>query len=109
MFEQPPGEHDSRVGAPEPDAAFLKEISTATLAKLLIKKGILSPAEILQQEQELRSGMQDSYESHPRTTRRHGKAGAARRWAAKRRWRRQLTKRLFGWEWKKVRHEKTPG
>ncbi len=106
MFEQASAEHDSHAGAPEPDAAFLKEISTATLARLLIKKGILSPSEILQQEREIRSGMPDFYESRPRAGKRHGKTGRIRRWAAKRRWRRRLTSKVFGWEWKKIRHEK---
>jgi hypothetical protein len=106
MFEQAPGDHKDHIDLqPEPDTAFLKEISTAALTKLLIKKGLVTPSEILQQERELRS--RDFDHSIGQTSAKHSnKNGRVRQWASKKRWSRQLTSTLFGWEWKKTRHEK---
>jgi len=107
MFEHASAGRDSH-GAQqtEPDTAFLKEISTAALAELLIKKGILNPAELLQQERELRYFETDHFTFRSSRKKKHGREGRLRQWASRRRWSRRLTKSLFGWEWKKVRQEK---
>lgn len=90
----------------EPDAEFLKEISTATVLKLLLKKGILTCSEILQQERELR--LQDStYETGRNSPQQYEKSRTFRTMISKKRWSRRLATLLFGWEWKKTRHEKT--
>ena len=87
----------------EPDATFLKEISTAALTKLLIKKGVLTPSEILQQERELR--LYAGNLSSKSKTHQPNQRGRVRQWASKRRWSRRLTKSFLGWKWKKIHHE----
>lgn len=105
MLEQASAGHSSRnAQQTEPDTAFLNEISTAAVAELLIKKGILNTAELLQQERELRRRV-TSHSTTGKSTR--GRDSLLRRWASGRRWSRHLTKIIFGWEWKKVRHEKS--
>ncbi len=89
-------------------SAFLKEISTETLTILLIKKGLLTPAELLEQERTLRcKATGDS--KHTTYSNSSRSPGFARHWASKKRWRRKFTSALFGWEWKKLRQEKVQG
>jgi len=104
MVEHPSSKQDSHSKSrTEPDAVFLKEISTAALANLLITKGILNPAELLQQERALRLSDADDSSS---VSSRSKRAGRLRQWASKRRWSRRLTSLVLRWEWKKVHHEK---
>lgn len=106
MFEQDPAGQESQHEAQlEPDTAFLKEISTAALVDLLIKKGIVNPAELLQQERELRYVSADTGTARSYRKKKHGEEGLLRRWASRRRWSRRLTTALFRWKWKKVHHE----
>ena len=83
-----------------PDRSFAQEISTATLVKLLVAKGVLSVSELLEEEKQSRSHPvphqdQEQGEVH--------KNKWFRRWAARHRWSRRLTSTLFGWQWRKVK------
>lgn len=83
------------------DASFLSEISSATLVKLLIRKGILTPAEIIKEERQTRieEDERNQTNSHAST-----KRSKFKHWASKHRWSRRLTHLLFGWNWRRSRH-----
>ena len=89
-----------------PDFDFAGEISTIALVRVLVKKGIVTPAELRDEERDRR----DSITSTIRM-REHGHdlhdhpdhRPRLKRWAAKKHWRRRLTRLLFGWKWKKVK------
>ncbi|MBN1481799.1 hypothetical protein EH223_05605 [candidate division KSB1 bacterium] len=88
-----------------PDVSFSDEISTTTLVKLLVRKGILTSNEILNEERQTRLRhdiVKDKIHNHLSFKKR--KQSRFKRWAAKHRWSRRLTYRLFGWEWKKSKH-----
>lgn len=90
------------------DISFSNEISTTTLVKLLIRKGILTPKEVLEEERLTRFNQQiveSKIQSH--LSRKKKKRSRLKRWASKHRWSRRLTSRLFGWEWKKNKHSHT--
>jgi len=90
---------------PQEDTSFSNEISTSTLVKLLVRKGLLSPAEILEEERTTRLRILENQNKIQQKLRvHHLKRSRMKRWAAKHRWARRLTSALFGWEWKKVRH-----
>jgi hypothetical protein len=94
---------DSQAANAQPiDLSFSSEISTATLTKLLIQKGIISPAEIIEEERKMRflKLYTDAYE--PEATKHHH--SRLKKWAVKHRWSRRLTHFLFGWEFKRVRN-----
>ena len=83
-----------------PDYSFAQEISTATVVKLLVSKGILSLQEILEEEKKTRSHSI----INPATTKDktgHQKNHGIRKLASKYRWSRRVTSLIFGWQWKK--------
>ena len=86
------------------DLSFSSEISTAALVRLLVRKGIVTPAELL--EEERRNRLSLTAPSEDSASRTHLSKSRLKRWAAKRRWTRRLTHRLFGWEFKRIRYEK---
>jgi hypothetical protein len=84
------------------ELAFVTEISTSTLVELLVRKGILSPGEILEAERQSR--LKHYIKDEKLNRRQEGvrkKHARLKKWASKKRWRRRLTARLFGWEWKR--------
>ena len=85
-----------------PDFSFAQEISTATVVRLLVSKGIVSLKEILEEEKNTRAHMtmHAAEETNPPA---HHKHKCIRRLAAKHRWSRRLTSLLFGWQWRKSR------
>ncbi|RPH99351.1 MAG: hypothetical protein EHM72_11250 [Calditrichaeota bacterium] len=94
---------DSQAANAQPiDLSFSTEISTATLVKLLIQKGIVSPAEIIEEERQMRFLKLHSDATESYTTKHHH--SKLKKWAVKHRWSRRLTHRLFGWEFKRVRN-----
>jgi hypothetical protein len=87
------------------DISFSNEISTTTLVKLLIRKGILTPKEVLEEERVTRFNKQiveNKIQNH--LLQKKKKRSRLKRWASKHRWSRRLTSRLFGWEWKRNKH-----
>lgn len=87
-----------------PDYSFSNEISTATLVKVLIRKGILTPSEILDEERNTRLDILEEYNKTKKIKKHRHKRSKLKKWAARHRWSRRLTTKIFGWEWKKVRH-----
>lgn len=88
-----------------PDVSFSEEISTATLVKLLVRKGIFTTNEIIDEERQTRLSQQialNRMSNH--TSQKKRKQSWFKRWAGKKRCRRRLTSLLFGWEWKKTKH-----
>jgi hypothetical protein len=85
-----------------PDHSFVQEISTATVVKLLISKGVLSLQEILDEEKKTRSHSVSHPTAEAILTGHHKNRGI-RKLAAKHRWSRRLTTTLFGWQWRKTR------
>jgi hypothetical protein len=75
------------------DYSFVDEISVATLTKLLISKGLLTVEEVISEEKKNRSN---------HNTDKSKKMPWYKQWAARQRWSRRLTAKLFGWHWKKV-------
>ncbi len=84
------------------DLSFSSEISAAALVNILVRKGVLLPSELIEEERRLRAlneiGEARKYSGHS--------GSRLKRWAAKRRWSRRLTHFLFGWEFKRVHREK---
>lgn len=106
MIDHAPGEHASHANTPQrPDLSFSTEISTATLVKLLVRKGLLAPSELVEEERRTRLNQKDSDGDSTYTHDPH-KRSRLKRWATKHKWSRRLTHRLFGWDFKRVRHEK---
>jgi hypothetical protein len=85
-----------------PDHSFAQEISTATVVRLLISKGIISLQEILEEEKKTRSHS-NFHQTFEANITGHHKNKGIRRLAAKRRWTRRLTSFLFGWQWRKTK------
>lgn len=105
MIEQASDGYPSQPTAPQrADLSFSSEISTAALVRLLVRKGIVAPAELLEEERRTRLVLTATSEDSATHT--HPSKSRLKRWAAKRRWTRRLTHRLFGWEFKRIRHEK---
>jgi|GEM_PF-7051249 len=109
-----------------PDMDFTNEISTAALVRLLVKKGIVSSSEVLEAERQNREEAQqlkesaaeplpDDYKADSTKKKRHHyhdyrKHSTLKNWASRKKWRRRLTTLLFGWHWRKSRHNyKTSG
>lgn len=104
MTEKLPDEK-KKSSRPKLDQTFSNEISTATLVKLLIRKNVLSPSEILEEERETRRLKIDEHnKTHAKLQKHKHKRARFKKWASKHRWSRRLTSKLFGWEWKKVKH-----
>jgi hypothetical protein len=107
MVDQALGEHASQANLPKrSDLSFSTEISTATLVKLLVRKGLLIPSELVEEERQTRLNLKDAVGDSSKTHDQH-KRSRFKRWASKHKWSRHLTRRLFGWEFKRVRHGKT--
>lgn len=109
-----------------PDMDFTSEISTAALVRLLVKKGIVTSSEVLEAERQNREEAQQYKESvaepssesresdASKKTRHHyhdyRKHSTLKNWASRKKWRRRLTTMLFGWHWRKSKHNyKTSG
>ena len=93
-----------------PDFGFAGEISTASMVRVLVKKGIVTSSELLDEERERRDSILSSVKMHERGSHHHETATRfprLKRWASKKHWRRRITGILIGWKWKKVRHHKT--
>jgi hypothetical protein len=94
------------------------EISFETLLRVLVRKGLVHPSELVQEEQARRERLRLQEESYRRSTAaRLPDVGVQdvpyrkprswlKRQMAKRRWTRRLGTWLFGWKWKKVYHHR---
>lgn len=85
------------------DQAFSSQISSAALVSVLIRKGVVSAAELLEEERRLRAANRSEHAPNEGEHVHH--RSRLKRWASKRRWSRRLTHFLFGWEFKRVRVE----
>ena len=102
-MEKDKGHHNS-----DQDVSFSDEISTTTLVRLLVRKGILTTKEVLEEERvtRLQEQVVDSKIKH-RLSHKHKKRSLFKHWASRHKWSRRLTARLFGWEWKRSKHNST--
>ncbi|MDZ7724250.1 MAG: hypothetical protein U5R06_15955 [candidate division KSB1 bacterium] len=92
-----------------PDFGFAGEISTASMVRVLVKKGIVTSSELLDEERDRRDSILSSVKMRERGSHEHETATRfprLKRWASKKRWRRRITGILMGWKWKKIRHHK---
>ncbi len=96
------GQYSSHSSGTHQDISFSDEISTTTLVKLLVRKGILTTKEVLEEERVTRLHNQviDAKIEH-HIANKHRKHSRFKKWASKHKWSRRLTARLFGWEWKR--------
>ena len=83
------------------DFSFANEISTSTLVRLLVRKGIFTVDEIVTEEVRERSDTPPANRTSNKSQ--NHKSSWLRRKAAHHRWSRRLTARLFGWEWRRVK------
>lgn len=92
---------DSSKQEPLPDFFFANQISPGTLVRLLIRKGILTVEEIVEEEKKARehSLAKISPQSYQATS--HRSHAFLKRFFARYKFTRKLSSRLFGWEWKK--------
>jgi len=99
-----PKKDDNAAHEPLPDFTFANRISTGTLVRLLIRKGILSIEELVKEERQAKEFREqlgkkpDSF--HLISHHRHNQS-RFKRFTARHKWARKLTSFLFGWEWKK--------
>ncbi len=111
------GEYDDLDGEHFPIADV---VSLGSIVNVLIRKGICTPEELYEEEQKRRDEYRKTQDATiARTERpdakngngvhRHRKSGWLKRKMSKKRWTRRLGTRLFGWEWKKVKHQRTKG
>ena len=92
-------------------------ISLETVVNVLIRKGVCTPDELFEEEQKKRN-YQDAVkdlsvvqtDEHPGAKRdkkgRRMKQSWLKRKMSQKRWSRRLGTSMFGWQWKKVKHEK---
>ena len=87
----------------EVDYEFANSVSLATLVKLLVAKGFIKVDELLEVERKFRKHNQSlSSRGHLANSEKQNHKRLLKRVAAKRRWSRKVTTRLFGWHWKKI-------
>jgi hypothetical protein len=91
-----------RKSEPVQDFSFANEISTSTLVRLLVRKGIFTVDEIVTEEVRERSNTSSVNRTASDKSQNH-KTSWLRRKASHYRWSRRLTARLFGWEWRRVK------
>jgi hypothetical protein len=97
------------------DYSFTREISTATLIRLLISKGILTSEEIIAAEklQRIRQKRPTHSATYQRPQDRQNpqensiKLTFFKKFISRHRRLRKLTSALFGWQWKKVKVKST--
>ncbi len=96
---------DYTVSESQQDVSFSNEISTTTLVKLLVRKGILTTKEVLEEERltRLQQHIVDANLEHEHSVKKK-KMPRFKQWASRHRWSRRVTARLFGWEWKRAKH-----
>ncbi len=103
--------HETRQhGAASHDVSFSDEISTTTLVKLLVRKGILTTKEVLEEERMTRlhhQVVETKLEHH--LEHKHKKRSRLKKWASKYKWSRRVTATLFGWEWKRAKSMNAAG
>lgn len=85
------------------DYEFIQSISLASLIRILVDKGVISTEELLKYELEYKNFKGNRHHVDSDNNQHHSRLHLFKRWASKRRWSRNLTNRLFGWEWKKVK------
>lgn len=85
------------------DYEFIHSISLTTLIRILVDKGVISTEELLKYELDYNNTKVNRHHYDSGNNHHHSNLRWFKRWASKRRWSRNLTTRLFGWEWKKVK------
>lgn len=106
MAEQLPSKEQENA---TPDFEFSGEISSTALVRVLIKKGIVTSDELINEERERRDSIFSTIRTRDRDRTEHEDHihhSRLKNWASKKRWRRRITGLLLGWKWKKVRHAK---
>jgi hypothetical protein len=84
------------------DLSWISEISRETLIKVLIRKNIIIPNDLIEEERHTRA-----QPSPKPATIHHHHSSHLKRFASHHKWGRRITARLFGWEWKKVKPTST--
>lgn len=80
------------------DLSWITEISKESLITVLIQKNILQANDLIETERHSRAHpSKKTYSTH------HHHSSPFKRFASHHKWTRQITGRLFGWEWKKVK------
>jgi hypothetical protein len=102
MTDQP---KESKHSNSAEDYSFSGEISTATLIRLLISKGIFTSEEIIaaEKKQRTRRRRPTHSDSYHRSQQKPVKSSLLKRFISRYRWLRKLTSALFGWQWKRVK------
>lgn len=85
------------------DYEFIHSISLASLIRLLVDKGVITTEDLLKYELEYKNFKANRHHNDFGNNHHHSHLRWLKRLASKRRWSRNLTARLFGWEWKKVK------
>ncbi len=111
-------EQDNRVTHASPDhvSPCADIVSLETVVNVLIRKGVCTPDELFEEERkrrEYQTNVKDisvvtskQVDSRQNGQSRRKKQTWLKRKMSQKRWTRHLATSLFGWEWKKVKHEK---
>ncbi len=115
-------EEDNRVTHASPDhvSPLADVVSLETVVNVLIRKGVCTPDELFEEERKRReyqtnvkdiSVVRTESTSKQVDSRQDGKSRRKKQtWLkgkmSQKRWTRRVATSLFGWEWKKVKHEK---
>ena len=88
-------------------------VSLETVVNLLIRKGVLTPEELYEEEQNLRRDLEKIKQTRPVEIDRNGvpntkKGNWLKRKMSKRLWTRRLGTSLFDWKWKKIKNNHDP-
>ncbi|MCG8604930.1 hypothetical protein MJD09_08030, partial [bacterium] len=92
-------------------------VSLETVVNIMIRKGLCTPEELFEEEQRKRNYQEKvkdislvQTDEHPLAERdkkgRRKKQSWLKRKMSQKRWSRKLATSLFGWQWKKVKHER---
>lgn len=108
---KPQGRNDSELRQVYPISDV---VSLETVVNLLIRKGVVRPEELFEEEQNRRQILAEANQSPPvqidndndNGSQTGRKGNWLKRKMSKRRWSRRLGTFLFGWKWKKVKINK---
>ena len=115
-------EQENRVTLTTPDqvSSLADIVSLETVVNVLVRKGLCTPDELFEEERKRReyqakvkdiSLVTTESPSKKANSRKNGKSRRKKQtWLkgkmSQKRWSRRVATSLFGWEWKKVKHEK---
>lgn len=111
------GDQGSQPSKRRPSFPAADLVSLETIVNILLRKGICTPEELFEEEQNRRKDMEATQNISPvqisdaryyngNGSRKKAKSNWLKRRMSKYRWSRRLGTWLFGWKWKKVRINK---